>query len=505
MSDDIDIIIILAIILAFLFFIFFISKNIGNFVFKNLISDKAKNRLSNYYKNQFFPTLTKGIFAGLSVGPFYSMPYCIHVLFFEEIPVPDWIEVLMKISFLPVIVTCVSVYCALFGMFFEVLSDLFYSVFKFISSPNLDSKMNTHFISAEQFSAIFVSALFGAMLISSVFPGTNLLVCLILCGFLELCKKLWQAIIGYYVRKSVQQSWQRIQKYDFIIIFSVSIICIILSCIHAQSIDFAMLRANMLHYGPLVFFFSFYDKLLEFPLTRKVIKNVGAFMFEFIKDKIDLSPTPMLPIYIFASSLSFTLTIILTNDIILSLVAIALVILSIKKPKLEWIFPAFGVMIAFFFPTTNPNHEADSTVFILELANSVLYVISMLVINFLKLISVENFDMTIIDNTNRINPKTTLDQHSNVTPHEFVSGEACCQQVHHQQAMVQQDTHQLMQQQDFDSQSIEQNRQELLLQQQTQRQTPRKEPNSPRSHRKWHPSIRYVSKLIKLVHKKHRP
>ena len=72
MSDDLAIIIIVAITAAIIFLYYIISKTIARFIFKHL-SPTTKNRITKYYRVNFFSTLINGAIAGLCVWPFYYL------------------------------------------------------------------------------------------------------------------------------------------------------------------------------------------------------------------------------------------------------------------------------------------------------------------------------------------------------------------------------------------------------------------------------------------------
>lgn len=96
------------------------------------------------------------------------------------------------------------------------------------------------------------------------------------------------------------------------------------------------------------------------------------------------------PIYIFSSVLSFVLTFVLTRDIWFSLVAIVIVIISLKKPKLKWMYAVFGVVVSFNLSIVmNSFFNMNLLVF----AVSLLYAISFLVMEFLQMIAWEDIDM----------------------------------------------------------------------------------------------------------------
>ena len=96
------------------------------------------------------------------------------------------------------------------------------------------------------------------------------------------------------------------------------------------------------------------------------------------------------PIYIFSSVLSFVLTFVLTRDIWFSLVAIVIVIISLKKPKLKWMYAVFGVVVSFNLSIVMSSFFNKN---LLVLAVSVLYAISFLVMEFLQMIAWEDIDM----------------------------------------------------------------------------------------------------------------
>lgn len=396
MNDELAIIIILAIVAAVLSFFFFFSKLIGGFIFKRLISDSTKKQLTDYYRFKFFPSLIKGAFAGLCVGPLYAIPYYIYLIIVDDMP--DFclgVQILLYVCFFPCFIAIQSIICSMFGMIFEVFSDLLLSVIKKISNSNPDLNINDKSISSEQTSALFVWTLFGTMGVSKLFPDSNILVCLTLSLVLVLGKRIWTRIIEYLASKGIKNFWEKFQKYSSVIVFLISIICVFILCIDGKSIDFALLGDRLLFYSPLLLFFSFYDEIAKFSFIRKIGIFIAEVFLEILHENVK-SPSPMAPICIFSSSLSFVLTFVLTQKIMLSFVAIAIAIISVKKKKLEWMYIVFGIVVSFvLLDNYKPVTDSDTKGIQLALAVSVLYALSFSVIAFLKKISPESINIKI--------------------------------------------------------------------------------------------------------------
>ena len=87
------------------------------------------------------------------------------------------------------------------------------------------------------------------------------------------------------------------------------------------------------------------------------------------------------PIYIFSSALSFVLTLVLTRDIWYSIVAIVIILISLKKPKFKWMYITFGIVVSFSLLLDNSPFYNN----LLILTVSFLYAMSSLVIEYLKI------------------------------------------------------------------------------------------------------------------------
>ena len=394
MSDELAIIILMALVAATFCFFFIISKKIASWFFKHL-SPTVKQRLSNYYKANFFSTLINGAFAGLCVGPFYSIPLGIYIV------ISDWIkndfEIIYLLGFfvLTVFVPILSLIFALFGIVFWLLSNLILSVGVIISKSNPNLYIKGEINTTNQLPLLFVLIFFGAMIISLSFPEINLLACLVLSGCLELGKTIWQWIVCYFACKCTKVFQNKFQTYGSIIIFLISLFCIFFSCIHGKSIDFVKFGDTVLHYGPLLLFFSFYDELLKSSYIRK-LRNVGLLIalssMGLSVDDVNFSHIKSLtaPIYIFSSALSFVLTFVLTRNIWFSIVAVVLSMISLKKPEYKWMYVTFGIVVSF---TLLPQNSSFYNNNLLILAVSFLFAMSSLIIEYLKTIVWEDIDL----------------------------------------------------------------------------------------------------------------
>ena len=393
MSDDLAIIIIVAITAAIIFLYYIISKTIARFIFKHL-SPTTKNRITKYYRVNFFSTLINGAIAGLCVWPFYYLYLIPH---FDYVLISDWFEngfeiyYLLEFFLIPFVLPLIFIFCAMFGIVFWFFSDIAMYAGKMISKSNADLSINIETNSTNQFSYSFVLILFGALIISQSFPDTNLLTALVLSACMELGKRICKWILSYLECKTKKVFWKKKQRYSSIIIFFISILCVFCSCIYGKSIDFAGFGSKIQIFGPLLLFFSFYDELLKCSFMRQVFE-VGL---EIVDEALDiygysLDLKELAPIYIFSSVLSFVLTFVLTRDIWFSLVAIVIVIISLKKPKLKWMYAVFGVVVSFNLSIVMSSFFNKN---LLVLAVSVLYAISFLVMEFLQMIAWEDIDM----------------------------------------------------------------------------------------------------------------
>lgn len=392
MRDELLSIILIAISVAIFFFYYIISKKIASWVFNHL-SPTAKEGLTKYYKANFFSALINGAIAGLCVGPFYSISWLVSDTIIDWTNYGFKIIDLFKFFMISAAISFFSIFCSLFGIVFWLLSDLLLLTFKRISKSNPIMYIKGELNNSNQLPLLFVLIFFGAMIISQSFPNINMLTCLVLSGCLELGKKLCQWIVGYFACKCTNVFKNKFQSYGSIIIFLISLFCIFLSCIYGKSIDFVKFGNRILVYGPLLFYFSFYDVLLK----SSFVKEVSFAGLELAIESLRIYPSKLSdikaessPIYFFSSALSFVLTFILTRSIGFSLVAIVLVTISVKKPKFKWMYVAFGIVVSFRL-----WHYAGS-IFIahlLSLTVLFLYAISFLVIEYLKTITWKDIDI----------------------------------------------------------------------------------------------------------------
>ncbi len=392
MSDELLVILLIALIAAIFFFYMVISRKIAGLIFKNL-SPTTKNRLVKYYKNRFFNILKNGALAGLYAGPIYSIPHFTYSIITEWINDDFKFYYIFSFLLFPFWIVFFTLFCACCGMLFWLFSDLVVSICRLLSRLNTDEYIKGSINSVNQFPPLFVLIIFGSMIISSSIPDISFLSCLILSGCLELGKKIWQWMIGYFFNKGTNVFWVKYQKYNSIIVFTISIFCVFFSCITGKSIDFAKLGSRMLSLGPLLLFFSFYEEFLKFSFVRKVKEvsiEISLEAIGFSPDKITDVIKDIAPIFIFSSALSFVLTFVLTRNLLFSLAAVVIVILSLKKAKYEWMYCAFGVLVVFtLLPSSSSFFEQN----LLILSVSILYTLSFLAMNLLKTIAWEEIEL----------------------------------------------------------------------------------------------------------------
>lgn len=407
MKDDL---IVLAILSAVFFVFFFVQKRMGRFVFERLISDREKDRLSSYYKFKFFPIIIKGIIAGLCMGPLYTIPvYIISIINNDIQDLCLGLQILLYILGFPLCVIIYSILCTLYGILFAVFENLLLTVVRAIANSDPDSK-DAQILSPDQ----FVWTLFGTLGISQLFPNTSILICLMLSGVLVLGVKIWKLFFGYWLSKGTKRIWHKIQKLNSALVFSVSIFCVFVSCANSNSIDFAMFGNRMLRYGPLLLFFSFFDELSRISFVKKVEAFMTGLLLDFLNVDVK-TPFSSIGIIVFSSALSFVLTFVLTNNIMLSLVAIVIAIISVKKPKYEWVYAIFGIVVSFIlFTDFNPDQNPSFKYLILVFAIPVLYALMFLIIKFLRLIACEDIDLKILEDFLYGEGQNSLDPSSDV-------------------------------------------------------------------------------------------
>lgn len=307
-NDDLILIIFLLIVFVTVFVLFSLAKGIGRFVFERLISNKAKERLTSYYNNCFFKTLFQGAYAGLCLGPWIA------ILNFIVLTIKDdfsgWyilLEILLIIIFLPMCIIFYTILCSLFGVLFGVISGILMSAFQKIARSRRTIK---HFIKidmVELFSSMFVGAIIGGYSLSKILPDINLLKCGILGASLVLGSNLLRALYNYLAYMITKSIVRYFRYFSPILLFILSTLCILLSCIEGKNLDFALFGHRMVSLGPILFFLCFFGEFSRL----KFIRITGLYMAAFIAGEMMEMTTDDLasltPIYVFSSPIHFHL------------------------------------------------------------------------------------------------------------------------------------------------------------------------------------------------------